>query len=84
MLHTAINLAGGKLDFPAALEAGSADDREAIEDCPADIMKHIAFVRDWAALEPKLSKVDLRPAVYLGTRDRPAARHGSADVAGGA
>jgi predicted KAP-like P-loop ATPase len=69
-LHTAINVAGGKLDFLAALEAGS-DDKEAGEDCPADIMKHIAFVRDWAALEPKLSKVDLRPAVYLARETVP-------------
>jgi predicted KAP-like P-loop ATPase len=70
-LHTAINVAGGKLDFLAALEAGYADDKEAVEDCPADIMKHIAFVRDWAAIEPKLSNVDLRPAVYLARETVP-------------
>lgn len=69
-LHTAINVAGGKLEFLAALEAGS-ENEETPEDWPADILRHIEFVRDWATLDPKLGKIDLRPAVYLARETVP-------------
>lgn len=70
-LHTSINAAAGKPAFLAALEASRSDDEEPPEDCPANIRKHIAFVRDWVRLEPRLANVDLRPAVYLARETVP-------------
>lgn len=70
-LHTAINAGAGKVSFLAALEATRSGEDDPLDDCPADIRKHIGFVRDWATLEPKLADVDLRPAVYLARETVP-------------
>jgi predicted KAP-like P-loop ATPase len=70
-LHTAINASAGKPAFLAALESPRPGGEDAGDDCPVDIKKHINFVRDWAALEPKLADVDLRPAVYLARETVP-------------
>jgi predicted KAP-like P-loop ATPase len=64
-LHDAINNApGGKLLFLAPAESG-----EPLEDLkstlPDSWQKHLPFVADWVRLDPKLSDIDLRPAVYL-------------------
>lgn len=70
-LHTAINAGAGKVSFLAPLEAARSGEDDPLDDCPADIRKHLGFVRDWAALEPKLADVDLRPAVYLARETVP-------------
>ena len=70
-LHTAINVSAGKPDFLATLESRGIDGDQTIDGCPPDILKHVDFVRNWAALEPKLSEVDLRPAVYLARETVP-------------
>jgi predicted KAP-like P-loop ATPase len=64
-LHDAINNApGGKLAFLVAAESG-----EALETLKATLpdawQKHLPFVAEWVRLDPKLSDIDLRPAVYL-------------------
>jgi predicted KAP-like P-loop ATPase len=64
-LHDAINNApGGKLLFLAPAESG-----EPLEDLKSTLpdawQKHLPFVAEWVRLDPKLSDIDLRPAVYL-------------------
>ena len=64
-LHDAINSApGGKLLFLAPAESG-----EPLEDLKSTLpdawQKHLPFVGEWVRLDPKLSDIDLRPAVYL-------------------
>ncbi|MGM5049530.1 KAP family P-loop NTPase fold protein [Tardiphaga sp. 604_B6_N1_1] len=70
-LHNAINAAsGGKLHFLQPIENG-----EPIEDHKAALPEkwhpHLAFVSDWARLEPKLAGLDLKPAVYLARETIP-------------
>lgn len=70
-LHNAINAApGGKLQMLQAIENG-----EPIEDhktaVPEQWQPHLAFLSDWARLEPKLASIDLKPAVYLARETIP-------------
>jgi predicted KAP-like P-loop ATPase len=64
-LNDAINNSqGGKLPFLTAAENGEPFD-ELKATLPDAWQKHLAFVADWVRLDPKLSDIDLRPAVYL-------------------
>lgn len=70
-LHNAINAApGGKLQILQPIEDG-----EPIEDHKASLPEkwhpHLAFVSDWARLQPKLAGLDLKPAVYLARETIP-------------
>jgi predicted KAP-like P-loop ATPase len=70
-LHNAINAApGGKLQFLQPIENG-----EPIEDhetaLPETWHPHLAFVSDWARLQPRLADIDLKPAVYLARETIP-------------
>jgi predicted KAP-like P-loop ATPase len=70
-LHNAINAAPeGKLQFLQPIENG-----EPIEDhkgsLPDTWQPHLAFVSDWARLQPKLADIDLKPAVYLARETIP-------------
>ncbi|KQY26155.1 NTPase KAP [Caulobacter sp. Root487D2Y] len=69
-LHTLINQAeGGKPDALRRIESNkSVSDRDAL---PEAWSKHLAFIKDWAGLEPLLAGVDLRPAVYLARETVP-------------
>ncbi|WP_026871751.1 KAP family P-loop NTPase fold protein [Inquilinus limosus] len=45
---------------------------------PEALKPHLAVLRDWFGLEPKLSGIDLRPAVYLSRETVPMRLRGSA------
>lgn len=45
---------------------------------PDPLKPHLAVLRDWFRLEPKLSGIDLRPAVYLSRETVPMRLRGSA------
>lgn len=70
-LHNAINAApGGKLQFLNPIENGEPiDDHKAA--LPEKWHPHLAFVSDWARLQPTLANIDLKPAVYLARETIP-------------
>lgn len=70
-LHNVINAEGGKPEFLAKLESGELGQAEFDAACPEHIRPHAPFIRDWIALEPRLTGVDLRPAVYLARETVP-------------
>ncbi|MGI3899891.1 MAG: KAP family P-loop NTPase fold protein [Janthinobacterium lividum] len=77
-MHNAINLAEeGSPEFFAKLEHAQSDETEV--PLPDPWKNHLAFVRDWARLEPKLAGLDLKPAVYL-SRETVALRLTSASL----
>jgi hypothetical protein len=45
---------------------------------PEALRSHLSVLRDWFSLEPKLSGIDLRPAVYLSRETVPMRLRGSA------
>ena len=69
-LHNLINQAqGGK---PDALKRVEEDKAISPSDAlPEAWTAHLPFIKDWASLEPRLSGVDLRPAVYLARETVP-------------
>lgn len=69
-LHDAINAAtNGKPDlFAEETERADSDDKK---HWPDAWQKHAAFVAEWLSLEPKLTGIDLRPAVYLARETVP-------------
>jgi predicted KAP-like P-loop ATPase len=70
-LHDAINAAtAGKPDILMKLEGATSDD-ELKSPSPESWQKHLAFLKDWVQLEPKLAGTDLRPAVYLARETVP-------------
>ena len=70
-LHDAINAApSGRTDILKKLESATSDD-ELKSHLPEAWQKHLAFLRDWVQLEPKLAGIDLRPAVYLARETVP-------------
>jgi predicted KAP-like P-loop ATPase len=71
-LHNAINaVENGSPSFLASLEMEADRSREADVDIPEKLKTHMAFLRDWAALEPKLAGIDLKPAIYLARETVP-------------
>jgi predicted KAP-like P-loop ATPase len=70
-LHNAINAApGGKLKFLQAIENGDPIEEHKAA-LPDKWQPHLAFVSDWARLQPKLADIDLKPAVYLARETIP-------------
>lgn len=68
-LHNAINEAReGKPNILRELEDARI---EATKSPPEAWAKHMTFLREWAGLEPQLSGIDLRPAVYLARETVP-------------
>lgn len=68
-LHNAINASqDGKPDIIRTLEGPQGQSDAAPPEAWA---KHLNFLRDWASLDPKLSGIDLRPAVYLARETVP-------------
>jgi hypothetical protein len=59
-----------KPDLIKVIESAETLDlfREAI---PEPLAKHLAFLVDWGQLAPKLTGIDLRPAVYLARETVP-------------
>lgn len=70
-LHDAINASAGKPEFFAHLENADADPGDVDGACPEPMRPYLSFIREWAALEPPLAGVDLRPAVYLARETVP-------------
>ncbi|MFC4726519.1 KAP family P-loop NTPase fold protein [Glycocaulis abyssi] len=69
-LHTLINQAeGGKPDALRRIEQNQPV--SATDTLPEAWTNHLPFIKDWAILEPRLSGVDLRPAVYLARETVP-------------
>jgi predicted KAP-like P-loop ATPase len=71
VLHDAINNAtSGKPDLIKFIESAETLDqfREAL---PEPLTKHLSFLMDWGQLAPKLTGIDLRPAVYLARETVP-------------
>ncbi|WP_414463710.1 P-loop NTPase fold protein [Hyphomicrobium sp. DY-1] len=70
-LHDAINNSpGGKLLFLAPAEAGE-EESEYKSKLPEAWQKHLLFIGEWIRLEPKISDVNLKPAVYLARETIP-------------
>jgi len=69
-LHTVINQAeGGKAEVLKRVEEDRAI--SPADKLPEAWTAHLPFIKDWAALEPRLAGVDLRPAVYLARETVP-------------
>jgi predicted KAP-like P-loop ATPase len=70
-LHDAINNAtAGKPDLIKVIESSETLDQFK-EVLPDPLAKHVAFLMDWGQLTPKLTGIDLRPAVYLARETVP-------------
>jgi len=60
-------------------KAEAAQTEAALRDVlPEALKSHIAVLRDWFGLDPKLSGIDLRPAVYLSRETVPMRLRGTA------
>jgi predicted KAP-like P-loop ATPase len=71
ILHDAINNAtSGKPDLIRIIESSQAID-EFQQALPEPLTKHRTFITDWGQLSPKLTGIDLRPAVYLARETVP-------------
>lgn len=64
--------ANGKADIISKLEE-STEDPETFKKISPEIwhQKHLSFITDWFRLEPHLSGIDLRPALYLSRETMP-------------
>jgi predicted KAP-like P-loop ATPase len=70
-LNDAINNASaGKPDLIKAIESSETLDQFK-EVLPEPLAKHLPFLMDWGQLAPKLTGIDLRPAVYLARETVP-------------
>jgi predicted KAP-like P-loop ATPase len=70
-MHDQISAApSGKPELLTKLEHADTD-TELGELIPAQWQKHAEVVKEWVRLEPKLSGIDLRPAVYLARETVP-------------
>lgn len=75
--HEVQTAASGKPELFAKAEAAQTD--AALRDALPEALKpHLAVLRDWFGLEPKLSGIDLRPAVYLSRETVPMRLRGTA------
>jgi hypothetical protein len=70
-LNDAINNAvSGKPDLIKAIESAETLDQFK-EVLPEPLAKHLPFLMDWGELAPRLTGIDLRPAVYLARETVP-------------
>lgn len=70
-LHHLIQAApNGKPELLAELE-GAGSDAAFDKLCPESWKRHLDMLREWVRLDPKLSAIDLRPAVYLSRETVP-------------
>ena len=75
--HEVQTAASGKPELFAKAEA--AESEAALRDVlPETLKPHLSVLRDWFSLEPRLSGIDLRPAVYLSRETVPMRLRGSA------
>ncbi|MDE2570132.1 MAG: KAP family NTPase [Sphingomonadales bacterium] len=75
--HEVQTAVSGKPELFAKAEAAQTE--AALRDVLPDPLKpHLSVLRDWFGLEPKLSGIDLRPAVYLSRETVPMRLRGSA------
>jgi len=75
--HEVQTAVSGKPELFAKAEAAQTD--AALRDAlPEALKSHLAVLRDWFGLEPKLTGVDLRPAVYLSRETVPMRLRGTA------
>ena len=75
--HEVQTAASGKPELFAKAEAAQTD--AALRDALPEALKpHLAVLRDWFGLDPKLSGIDLRPAVYLSRETVPMRLRGTA------
>lgn len=65
-LYSAIDREQGKPNFLKALE----DKNESVS-LPESLNQRRDFINEWCLLEPKLSEIDLRPAIYLSRETIP-------------
>lgn len=65
-LYSAIDREQGKPNFLKALE----DKNESVS-LPEPLNQRRDFINEWCLLEPKLSEIDLRPAIYLSRETIP-------------
>jgi predicted KAP-like P-loop ATPase len=71
-LYLAINdAAGGKPAILSELERLREDPDKFKQACPEAWISRSEFIREWISLEPLLSDIDLRPAVYLSRETIP-------------
>lgn len=74
--HEVQTAVSGKPELFAKAEAAQTE--AALRNVLPDPLKpHLAVLRDWFGLEPKLSGIDLRPAVYLSRETVPMRLRGS-------
>lgn len=75
--HEVQAAASGKPELFTKAEAAQTEAalREVL---PEALKPHLAVLRDWFGLDPKLSGIDLRPAVYLSRETVPMRLRGSA------
>jgi len=75
--HEVQAAASGKPELFTKAEAAKTEAalREVL---PEALKPHLAVLRDWFGLDPKLSGIDLRPAVYLSRETVPMRLRGSA------
>lgn len=74
--HEVQTAVSGKPELFAKAEAAQTE--TALRDVLPEALKpHLAVLRDWFSLEPKLSGIDLRPAVYLSRETVPMRLRGS-------
>lgn len=75
--HEVQTAASGKPELFTKAEAAQTE--AALRDVLPEALKpHLAVLRDWFRLDPKLSGIDLRPAVYLSRETVPMRLRGSA------
>jgi len=74
--HEVQTAIGGRPELFAKAEAAQTE--TALRDVLPEALKpHLGVLRDWFGLEPKLSGIDLRPAVYLSRETVPMRLRGS-------
>ena len=75
--HEVQTAVSGKPELFGRAEAAQTE--AALRDMLPEALKpHLSVLRDWFSLEPKLSGIDLRPAVYLSRETVPMRLRGSA------
>lgn len=74
--HAVQTAAGGKPELFSKAE-GAQSEAALRGILPEALVPHLPVLRDWFGLEPKLSGIDLRPAVYLSRETVPMRLRGS-------